>query len=332
MMLGAEIVIILAVVGSVAGVLGGLLGIGGSIVMIPAMLFIFGDRFGPEGMHLFQAAAMIVNFFVAISSAYRHYKAGALFAPTLKGMIPAAAVGSVAGVFLANLFTAGDTIWLVRIFGGFMLYVMAYNVWRMIRKQMGKPGLDRTPPASRAGGWRAGLVGVPVGLGGGLLGIGGGVVAVPLQQMAMKMPLQRAIGNSSATIVFVALFGAIAKNVTLGQHVGAGGDPFSVWQSLTIAGVLIPTAFVGAYIGAHLTHTMPLGALRVAFAGLMLYAGLRLVMRQAPVEPEPSVARAEAGVVSVEHSRVDEGGRGAWAAIHVDEVGRGDDWQMGHDI
>ena len=83
-----------------------------------------------------------------------------------------------------------------------------------------------TPPDDKVGGWRAALIGVPVGLSNGLLGIGGGVVAVPLQQVVLRIPLQRAIANSSLSIVFVAGFGAIAKNWTLCQHVGPDGEPF----------------------------------------------------------------------------------------------------------
>jgi uncharacterized membrane protein YfcA len=283
---------VLAMIGTVAGLLGGLLGIGGSIVMIPGMLLLFGARHGQEGQHLYQAAAMIVNFFVAGSSAIKHYKAGAMVWPTLKSMIPLAICGSIAGVWISNLptFSGSGTIWLSRLFGLFMLYVAVYNTWRMVRGPRAQDTV--TPPAERIGGWRAGLVGIPAGLSGGLLGIGGGVVNVPLQQIALRIPLQRSIANSSACIVFVAAFGAVAKNLTLSQHFGPNGQPFAAVQSLTIAALLIPTAFVGAYVGAHLTHTVPLGWLRVAFACLMLYAGIRLITRQLPAAQIRPAGRA----------------------------------------
>ena len=67
---------VLAAVGLLAGVLGGLLGVGGSILMIPAMVFLFADRYGPEGQHLYQAAAMIVNLFVVLPAVDRHRRAG----------------------------------------------------------------------------------------------------------------------------------------------------------------------------------------------------------------------------------------------------------------
>ena len=122
--------VVLAGIGSVAGILGGLLGIGGSIVMIPALLFIFGGRHGAEGQHLYQAVTMIVNVFVGSSSAYRHFKAGAMLWPTLKWMIPLAILGSISGVYVSNLsiFSGEGTIWLSRLFGCFLLYVLVHNL------------------------------------------------------------------------------------------------------------------------------------------------------------------------------------------------------------
>jgi uncharacterized protein len=254
--------------------------------MIPALLFVFAGRHGPEGQHLYQAVTMIVNVFVGSSSAYRHYKAGAMLWPTLRWLIPVAILGSVSGVYVSNLrvFSGEGTIWLSRMFGCFLLYVMVHNLHGLYR---GKRKSDLiTPPDDRVGGWKAALIGVPVGLSNGLLGIGGGVVAVPLQQVVLRIPLQRAIANSSLSIVFVAAFGAVAKNWTLSQHLGPDGMPFALAQSLGIAAILIPTAFVGAYIGAHLTHAISLGWLRVVFAGLMLYFGVRLiVMPKTPARP-----------------------------------------------
>lgn len=285
--------IVLAGIGCIAGILGGLLGIGGSIVMIPAMLLLFGSRHGTEGQHLYQAVTMIVNVFVGSSSAYRHYKSGAMLWPTLKMLIPLAILGSIAGVFVSNLgvFSGPGTIWLSRLFGLFLLYVMCHSIWGLYRGK--RPGDTLTPPDDRIGGWKAALIGLPVGLSNGLLGIGGGVVAVPLQQTILRIPLQRSIANSSLSIVFVAGFGAIFKNLTLHLHAGPDGAAFALSQSLALAAILIPTAFAGAYLGAYLTHRISLGWLRVVFACLMLYGGVKLVTRPLPQGPVRSISQAQ---------------------------------------
>jgi len=292
-------VLVLAGIGSLAGTFGGLLGVGGSVIMIPGMILLFGSRHGMEAQHLYMAAAMIVNIFVAMPSAYRHNKAGAMLPPVLKVMIPAAICGSVAGVLISNLpvFSGPGALWLSRIFGAFLIYVAGYNFWRLLSKTS-MPEI--TPEAAKnISKLKIALVGLPVGLSGGLLGIGGGALAVPLQQIVLRIPLQRAIANSSLNVFFVSIFGATLKNYTLSQHFYRPDEPFSIAMSLGIAAILIPTAFVGGYVGGFLTHWLPRHYLRLAFICLMLYGGYRLLTRRPPgpvmrtvpaTQPAPSPA------------------------------------------
>ena len=72
--------LLLIALGLVAGGSGGLLGIGGSLVMIPGMILLFGAegrQAGQDPQHLYQAAAMIVNFFVVLPAVVRHSQARA---------------------------------------------------------------------------------------------------------------------------------------------------------------------------------------------------------------------------------------------------------------
>jgi len=82
--------LILAAIGIVMGLFGGLLGIGGSVVMIPALVFALG-----ENQHLYQASAMICNFFVGTTAAMVHKKADVLVLDVIKWLVPAAAVGII---------------------------------------------------------------------------------------------------------------------------------------------------------------------------------------------------------------------------------------------
>lgn len=297
-------VLVLAGIGSLAGTFGGLLGVGGSVIMIPAMLLLFGPRHGMEAQHLYMAAAMIVNIFVAAPSAYRHNKAGAMLPPILKIMIPAAILGSVTGVFISNIpaFSGAGSLWLSRIFGGFLLYVAGYNFWRLLSKTSMPEVTPRT--AREISKLRIALIGLPVGLSGGLLGIGGGALAVPLQQIVLRIPLRRAIANSSLNVFFVSIFGATLKNYTLSQHFYRPGEPFNVIQSLGIAAVLIPTAFAGGYIGGFLTHWLPRGWLRAAFICLMLYGGYRLLTRQPIAEAPTSAPSTQHAPVTLSQSGI----------------------------
>ena len=90
----------IVLIGMVAGTLGGLLGVGGSVVMIPALALLFGTG---KNQHLYQAAAMTANIAVALPAAARHRKAGALRPQVLRWMLPIALISIVLGVLASNL-------------------------------------------------------------------------------------------------------------------------------------------------------------------------------------------------------------------------------------
>ena len=89
--------LILAAIGLVMGFFGGLLGLGGSIIMIPALVFAFG-----ENQHLYQGAAMICNFFVGGAAALVHRSENMLMVDVLKWLVPSAAVGKLVGAMISN--------------------------------------------------------------------------------------------------------------------------------------------------------------------------------------------------------------------------------------
>lgn len=258
----------LAITGVVAGVLGGLLGIGGSSIMLPAMVLILGAaRDGLEQIHQYQAAAMIVNFLLILPSVAAHARNRAIWRRVWAFMAPAALVGIVLGVQASWLFAGAAARYLRWGVGMFFLYVVAHNVYRLVRARrvegLARPRVEAMPA------WRKALVGLPMGVVAGLLGIGGGSLAVPAQQIVLKMPLRNAIATSAATIASVSWVGAIVKNAQLGSN-------GTVVRSLTLAACLAPTAMIGAYLGGHLTHTLPARVVRAAFTGLMVLAAAKM--------------------------------------------------------
>ena len=269
---------LILLLGLLAGTLGGMLGVGGSVVMIPglAILFSFSKSAEPN-QHLFQASAMIVNVVVSVPAMLRHRKAGALVGDALIWMLPAAMVFILIGVWGSNLpvFAGADGgRWLGRLLAVFLLYVIMVNILKLRTHAHTESDDDRhiTPVRGLS-------VGAVMGSIAGLLGIGGGAVAVPLQQLIMKLPLRNCIGNSSAIICISAGIGAIYKNATLAQHASIaapGISPIDWRTSLLIAALLAPTAWVGARLGAGLTHRLPLRQVRIAFIMLMAVAAWKM--------------------------------------------------------
>lgn len=257
---------ILSAIGVVMGLFGGLLGIGGSVVMIPALVFAFG-----ENQHLYQGSAMICNFFVGASAVLVHKKAQVLVTDVIKWLVPAAAFGIIVGVGISNspIFALDNSYLLARIYGFFLLYVIVYNCLRFRKPRGGVDGFDvskirRSVPLTV-------LCGLLTGIPAGLLGIGGGIVCVPAQQFFLRMPLKRAVSNSAAVIASIALVGAFYKNMTLPQH------GIAIVESLKISAVIIPGAIVGAFLGGLGVHKLPSGVVRTVFVLLAALACYKLL-------------------------------------------------------
>jgi uncharacterized membrane protein YfcA len=259
---------ILIVIGLGMGVVGGMLGIGGAVFLIPALTFVF-----DENQHLYQAAAMICIFFVSGAALIAHRKAKAISKEVLVYLMPTAMAGVLGGVAMSNCsFFEGDNDYiLARIFGGFLVYVALYNALRLYRSVRQGKNLERDEPIKKPNAVMASLCGLLTGLTSGLLGIGAGTVATPTQQFFLKRPLREAMSNSAAAIVSMAWLGAIYKNATLAQH----GLHFT--DSLRIAVCVIPGAIIGGYLGGHLMHTLPKNIVRAVFIGVCIIAAIKLL-------------------------------------------------------
>jgi len=256
----------LVLIGIVMGLFGGLLGIGGSVVMIPAMVIFFGPN-----QHLYQASAMICNFFVAASAVIVHRKEKVLVNEVIKWLAPAGLVGIIAGVALSNIsfFSGENTKNLTRVFGLFLVYVIIYNLLKFNGHDGGSDGLDlsgikRSPALAL-------LTGLITGVSAGLLGMGGGAICTPAQQLFLKMPLKRAIGNSAALISVTAIVGAFYKNITLGEH------NIAVLESIKIAAIIIPTASIASFAGGRLMHILDKRIVRIAYIGLLVAASYKML-------------------------------------------------------
>ncbi len=264
-------IIIYAVIGVVMGLAGGLVGIGGSIVMIPALVMAFGLGENNHNQHLYQASAMICNVFVAAGSVFAHHRARLLMPKTLAYLIPASVIACIAGVMVSNIsfFSGSRSIWLTRMFGIFLIYTIIDQYIRMRNSSHADNGIDCENFRDSAFG--AAGAGVLTGFIGGILGIGGGSICTPFQQLFLNMPIKRAIANSAATIVIGSAAGAIMKNATIHLH------GFTVLDSVKIAVSVAPSAIIASFIGARLMHVLPHKAVQAVFIIVLLISAYKLL-------------------------------------------------------
>lgn len=252
-----------AMIGLVAGVIGGLAGIGGSLIMIPGLALVLGyDDESHSRHHVFMAAAMVVNVLVSAPAGIRHARAGAVRMDLLRVILPVMLMSIVVGVLVSNRLS-GERLKIL-----LALFISVYCVYNLVKAALrhGDPDVS----LERRGWPVLGSIGGVTGFLAGLVGIGGGIVMVPALQMISGVRLRHAIGTSSAIMAISAVLGASMKVGTL-ESVGR-----SWTEALMLAGVMGPLAFLGGWVGARLTHALPLQGVRVVISILLLAAAARL--------------------------------------------------------
>jgi uncharacterized protein len=259
----SEVIIVVAI-GLAGGIAGGLLGIGGSIVMIPLLTLTRGPN-----QHLYQAACMVVNVVVAIGSSLRHYRGGSVRTDYFRWMFPAAGAMVIVGVLVGNLVPTDS---LKQLFAIFLLYTAVSEFVRLVRAAPEPSATD-----ARVHSGAAFSIGGLTGLIAGLLGVGGGTVAVPLLRRAAHLPLRQAIGTSAAVMTLASAIGATAKNLSVTSLTAPDGSALTIGMSLSLAAMLSIPGLVGAHLGASLNYRLHLNVVRLAFVVLIGLAGVRMM-------------------------------------------------------
>jgi uncharacterized membrane protein YfcA len=262
-------IVLFAVLGSLAGFIAGLLGIGGGIILVPLFLWAFNaSGFAPEiQVHMAFGTSLAVILPTAISSTLGHRKRGNVAWHQVGPLVLGGCFGALCGAWFASLLS-GD--WLKGLFGVMQLLVaLKLLIFRP------RVPVSCKPPASI---WPLIAVGFAGGVFSAFFGVGGGVIAVPLMVLILCYPIHRAVGNSSALIVVSSLTAALSYML----H-GWNAEllpPFSlgyvnVLVLLLVAPFTISMARIGVRVATRTSHDK----LIKAFTILLILVGLRMITR-----------------------------------------------------
>jgi uncharacterized membrane protein YfcA len=252
-------------VGAVAGVLAGLLGIGGGLVIVPMLTFAFtGQGLVHEHiLHMALGTSLASILFTSISSLWSHNRVGAVIWPVVFRITPGTLVGTFIGAWVAAML---PTNFLKGFFGVFLLYVATQMLIGF------KPKPSRGIPGT------AGIIGAGsvIGLFSSLVGIGGGNLSVPFL-VWRNTEVHKAIGTSAAIGFPIAVAGALGYIIN-GLHAN-GLPPLSLgFVHLQALAGIVAASVLAAPLGARLAHSLPITPLKRIFAILLYLVSTRMIL------------------------------------------------------
>lgn len=250
--------------GAAAGFLGGLLGIGGGLIVVPCLVAIFRSLDFPTTylMHVAVGTSLGAMVFTAAASALAHHLKKGVFWHLFRALLPGIALGTFLGALVADELSSHTLQW---IFGICETAFGAYFLFSRKKKEHHATQRKSFPLLLFT------AVGVAIGSISSILGIGGGVITVPTLT-ALHIPMRNAIATSAATGFLIALIGAVSfLSVGLHAHLWSG----------TLGYLYLPAFFwialsstLAAPFGAKCAHTWPTHLLKHLFGALLLLAGL----------------------------------------------------------
>ena len=184
-------------VGAIAGVLAGLLGVGGGLVIVPMMVITLTWQGIPQEhiMHLALGTSLASIIFTSVSSFMAHHRRGAVQWQVVRQIVVGILLGTFLGATLASRLSTG-------VLKGIFIVFLYYMGIQFL--------MDRKPKASRTlpGPWGMFGVGVVIGVVSAFVGIGGGSLSVPYM-IYCNLPVHTAIGTSAAIGFPIAVAGAV---------------------------------------------------------------------------------------------------------------------------
>lgn len=276
--------IVLLIIGSIAGLMSGMFGIGGGAIIVPLLIVFLGfDQTTANGTSL---AALLLP--VGLFGAIEYYRSDKL------KIYPALMVAF--GLAIATWFGASIALNVPRAllksaYGAFLIYyawrylapIKWYREWRGIEEQVVKreTDVDGTDPRVLAISFGIGLF---AGIASGLFGIGGGVIIVPFAMSLLGFDQKLANGTSlGALLLPVGLPGMIRyMQVENPNHINGPewlttllpqyGDVV-LWTAAPLSILLL----IGAFFGARLTLSLPTKTVRRLYGAFLLFVGIRFL-------------------------------------------------------
>lgn len=266
-MLLLQMLVLLMVIGAFAGVLAGLLGVGGGIVLVPAFFYTFQTLGydGPQLMQMCLATSLATIIVTSVRSVLSHNKKGAVDWDILRGWGPGIAVGAVLGVLVASSLRSATLQGLFGVLGVVIGLYLGFGKadWR----------LGEAMPK----GVRRAVISPVVGFLSVLMGIGGGSFGVPLMSL-YNTPIHRAVATAAGFGVIIAVPSVLG--FLLLPIDPAFRPPLTIGAvNLVAFAIVIAMTLITAPWGVRLAHAMDPKPLKRVFAVFLTLVALNMLRK-----------------------------------------------------
>lgn len=251
--------------GVFAGILAGLLGVGGGIVIVPVLFFLFqGFGLSPDSAMLIATATSLATIVpTSISSIRAHKAKGNVDFELLKRWAAFILVGVLAGSYLVTRVEGT----LLTILFGVIAILSALNM--LFRT--GKSALFQQLP-NTAG---QSVMGTSIGFFSSMVGIGGGTISVPLLTL-YNYPAHKAVGTAAAIGLIISLPGALTMLIAGNTPPDAPAGTLGLVNFIGFI-CIVPLTVLFAPVGASLASKLDAAKLKKVFAVVLLITGLRML-------------------------------------------------------
>lgn len=255
----------LVATGIFAGILAGLLGVGGGIVIVPVLFFLF-QSFGvshESAMLIATATSLATIIPTSISSIRSHKEKGNVDFDLLKRWSMFIFAGVLVGSWLV---TRVDGTWLTVLFG----VIATLSALNMLFRT-GKSAVFQQLPGKVG----QSIMGTSIGFFSSMVGIGGGTISVPLLTL-YNYPAHKAVGTAAAIGLIISLPGALTMLIAGETPVDAPAATFGLVNLIGFI-CIVPLTVKFAPVGASLAAKLDAAKLKKVFAIVLLITGVRML-------------------------------------------------------